>query len=72
MKDNMKLSMKNYNNETAGGVKETWNVLQKDVKCCGTMDYKDWFDVNGFSQNQVPDSCCIVRSQIHIYTIVLF
>jgi len=61
VKDNMKLSMANYNNQTAGGVKETWNVLQKDVKCCGTMEYKDWFDVNGFSQNQVPDSCCITE-----------
>merc|ERR1712109_246408 len=31
----MKESMKNYNNSSAGGVKETWDVLQKDVKCCG-------------------------------------
>ena len=50
--------MKNYNNSSAGGVKETWDVLQKDVKCCGTMSYTDWATVDGFGQNSVPDSCC--------------
>ena len=58
----MKESMKNYNNSSAGGVKETWDVLQKDVKCCGTMSYTDWATVDGFGQNSVPDSCCKVRS----------
>jgi len=58
VKDNMNLSMKNYNNATAGGVKETWDLLQKDVKCCGTMAYTDWKDVEGFGANDVPDSCC--------------
>ena len=57
----MKESMKNYNNSSAGGVKETWDVLQKDVKCCGTMSYTDWATVDGFGQNSVPDSCCKVR-----------
>jgi len=56
--DKMKESMKNYNNSSAGGVKETWDVLQKDVKCCGTMSYTDWATVDGFGQNSVPDSCC--------------
>merc|ERR1712020_881543 len=36
VKKNMEKAMKNYNNETAKGVKETWDLLQKDVKCCGT------------------------------------
>jgi hypothetical protein len=62
VKDNMKLSMKNYNNASAGGVKETWDVLQKDVKCCGTMSYTEWKDVDGFGENQVPDSCCKVET----------
>ena len=62
----MEKAMKNYNNETAKGVKETWDLLQKDVKCCGTEEYKDWSSVTGFGENQVPDSCCKVRSNTYL------
>jgi len=63
VKENMEKAMKNYNNETNKGVKDTWDLLQKDVKCCGTEEYKDWFGVAGFAQNQVPDSCCKVETE---------
>ena len=69
VKKNMEKAMKNYNNETNKGVKETWDLLQKDVKCCGTEEYKDWSSVTGFGENQVPDSCCKVRSNTYLHTV---
>jgi len=38
---------------------ESWDELQKNVKCCGVADYSDWANNPTLnSTKSVPDSCC--------------
>ena len=55
---NMEKSLKNYGSEGHDGVTQTWDLVQKEFKCCGVEDWTDWKEVTG---DAVPDSCCIVR-----------
>jgi len=55
----MKESMTNYDDQHQG-VKETWDIMQADFKCCGVMNSSDWTDKLGGSD--VPDSCCITST----------
>ncbi|XP_047477072.1 CD63 antigen-like [Penaeus chinensis] len=55
---NMRKSMHNYNSSRTG-VYRTWNVVQHEHACCGTMGYIDWRSTTyGESVNGVPDACC--------------
>ncbi|XP_068732808.1 CD63 antigen-like [Montipora capricornis] len=40
-----------------------WDGLQKELKCCGSRNYTDWFDKDWStgvsSNNSVPQSCCV-------------
>lgn len=33
----------------------TWDVIQKELRCCGVVNATDWYAAMG---NEVPDSCC--------------
>ena len=61
----MKTAMQNYgeNDKQHDGVKQTWDIVQSDFKCCGVEKYSDWFDTPyGKDVNGVPDSCCKVET----------
>lgn len=51
----MKKGMENYGQPDHKGVTDAWNIVQHELKCCGSVNYKDWKTVN-FSK--VPDECC--------------
>jgi len=53
--DGMRKGMDNYGKPDHKGVTDAWNIVQHELKCCGSVNYKDWKNVN-FSQ--VPDECC--------------
>eukprot|EP00092_Neocalanus_flemingeri_P035913 GFUD01039102.1.p1 GENE.GFUD01039102.1~~GFUD01039102.1.p1 ORF type:complete len:238 (+),score=48.72 GFUD01039102.1:81-794(+) len=56
---NMDNGIKNYNGEGFEGVTLTWDLVQKNLKCCGVENFEDWKNVTQFSDGGVPDSCCI-------------
>merc|ERR1719264_322554 len=41
------------------GVTQTWDVLQRELRCCGTQEYMDWVNTTISSGENVPDSCCL-------------
>ncbi|CAB4058119.1 unnamed protein product [Lepeophtheirus salmonis] len=47
--------MDKYNKPDFEQVTKEWNHLQIDFACCGTNDYKEWFNS---SYARIPDSCC--------------
>lgn len=55
---NMENGLDNYGEEGYGGVTTTWDLVQKELKCCGVVNYKDWKNVTMFADGGVPDSCC--------------
>ena len=57
---NMENGLDNYGAEGYGGVTTTWDLVQKELKCCGVVNYKDWKNVTMFADGGVPDSCCKV------------
>uniref|UniRef100_A0A452UGV0 Tetraspanin-9 n=1 Tax=Ursus maritimus TaxID=29073 RepID=A0A452UGV0_URSMA len=50
-----------YNTENNVGLKNAWNIIQAEMRCCGVTDYTDWYPVLG--ENTVPDRCCMENSQ---------
>ncbi|XP_048958278.1 tetraspanin-9 isoform X2 [Canis lupus baileyi] len=50
-----------YNTENNVGLKNAWNIIQAEMRCCGVTDYTDWYPVLG--ENMVPDRCCMENSQ---------
>ncbi|XP_063865171.1 tetraspanin-9-like isoform X3 [Scylla paramamosain] len=61
MKQEMEVS------EAAYGVNisdtQMWDEIQLEMNCCGTEDYKDWFDTTFGNGTDVPDSCCLLISE---------
>merc|ERR1712059_49029 len=57
---NMIEGMDNYGKEGFGGVTDTWDIVQKNLKCCGVENQSDWNDHNNvtFPAGTTPDSCC--------------
>ncbi|XP_033107840.1 CD63 antigen-like isoform X2 [Anneissia japonica] len=55
--ENMDATMKDY--QTVNVTRDLWNDMQKNLKCCGTYNYTDWYDVIG--DKKVPASCCIEK-----------
>ncbi|XP_071749002.1 uncharacterized protein [Lepeophtheirus salmonis] len=53
--ENMIGDMDKYNKPDFEQVTKEWNHLQIDFACCGTNDYKEWFNS---SYARIPDSCC--------------
>ncbi|XP_017685601.1 tetraspanin-9 isoform X3 [Pipra filicauda] len=60
-KKDLKEGMKLYNSENNVGLKNAWNIIQAEMKCCGVNDFTDWYPVLG--ENVVPDRCCTENSQ---------
>ncbi|XP_065497119.1 tetraspanin-9 isoform X1 [Caloenas nicobarica] len=60
-KKDLKEGMKLYNSENNVGLKNAWNIIQAEMKCCGVNDFTDWYPVLG--ENTVPDRCCMENSQ---------
>lgn len=55
---NMEKGLMNYGIAEHGGVTTTWDLVQKNLECCGVENYKDWKNVTAFIDGTVPDSCC--------------
>jgi len=56
---NMNNGMKNYGTEGFEGVSTTWDLVQKELHCCGVETYGDWKNATTqFKDGGVPDSCC--------------
>jgi len=60
VKDNMKDGMMNYNKTNYEGVTQSWNSMQRNLKCCGVTSKDDWKDATLTSYGKIPHSCCKV------------
>ncbi|XP_006862832.1 PREDICTED: tetraspanin-9 [Chrysochloris asiatica] len=60
-KKDLKEGLQLYNTENNVGLKNAWNIIQAEMRCCGVTDYTDWYSVLG--ENMVPDRCCMENSQ---------
>uniref|UniRef100_A0A671FW12 Tetraspanin-9 n=2 Tax=Rhinolophus ferrumequinum TaxID=59479 RepID=A0A671FW12_RHIFE len=60
-KKDLKEGLLLYNTENNVGLKNAWNIIQAEMRCCGVTDYTDWYPVLG--ENAVPDRCCMENSQ---------
>ena len=50
--------IQNYDNENKT-IDESWNNLQKTLKCCGVDNYTNWGNIQKFSNGTLlPESCC--------------
>jgi len=58
--EGMKKSMMAYGHGDDAGKEATksWDILQKELKCCGIESYKEWIEPP-VSKLFVPTSCCI-------------
>ena len=56
---NMKEGMNNYAETGYEDVTQTWDIMQRDDKCCGVKDHLEWLNS---TYGRVPDSCCVVSS----------
>jgi len=56
---NMEKGQLNYGQEGFEGVTTTWDLVQKNLHCCGVKNWKDWRNVTQMA-GSVPDSCCKV------------
>merc|ERR1711971_255035 len=56
---NMEKGMQNYNQTDYEGVTRTWDLIQRELDCCGTQEYKDWSNATFSGGADVPDSCCL-------------
>ncbi|XP_036373720.1 tetraspanin-9-like [Megalops cyprinoides] len=45
-----------YNTENNVGLKNAWNIIQAEWKCCGVTGYTDWHEA--LKEKVVPDRCC--------------
>ena len=62
MKGDLKVEMKKkmfdqlvkYWEEGYSGVRETWDLVQTRLDCCGVDTWTDWLN-----NSSVPDSCCL-------------
>merc|ERR1712066_576201 len=56
---NMEKGMQNYNLPESDGVTHTWDIIQRELDCCGTQEYLDWKNASFSANSDVPDSCCL-------------
>jgi len=56
---NMESGMRNYGVADHQGVTQTWDVIQHELRCCGTEEYLDWVNTTASGGENVPDSCCL-------------
>ncbi|RXN01810.1 Tetraspanin-9 [Acipenser ruthenus] len=55
-KKDLKEGLALYNTENNVGLKNAWNIIQAEWKCCGVTGYADWYEA--LKETAVPDRCC--------------
>ncbi|MGH0129507.1 UNVERIFIED_CONTAM: hypothetical protein FKN15_030721 [Acipenser sinensis] len=55
-KKDLKEGLALYNTENNVGLKNAWNIIQAEWKCCGVTGYADWYEA--LKETVVPDRCC--------------
>uniref|UniRef100_W5NJK8 Tetraspanin n=1 Tax=Lepisosteus oculatus TaxID=7918 RepID=W5NJK8_LEPOC len=55
-KKDLKEGLSLYNTENNVGLKNAWNIIQAEWKCCGVTSYTDWHEA--LQAPMVPDRCC--------------
>lgn len=60
LRDDIKETMNEYMETAHEAVSKAIDEIQRDFKCCGNYDYKDWFDTRWGTRHSdsVPRSCC--------------
>jgi len=56
IEEKMIASMSEYGQAGEESITTTWNVMQEDMKCCGSRNYTEWEDTN---YGQIPQYCCV-------------
>ncbi|CAL8263038.1 unnamed protein product [Merluccius merluccius] len=55
-KQDLKDGLALYNTDNNVGLRNAWNIIQAEWKCCGVTAYTDWHDA--LQDKVVPDRCC--------------
>uniref|UniRef100_A0A3P9KLY9 Tetraspanin-9 n=1 Tax=Oryzias latipes TaxID=8090 RepID=A0A3P9KLY9_ORYLA len=55
-KQDLKDGLALYNSENNLGLRNAWNIIQAEWKCCGVNAYSDWYEA--LQEKVVPDRCC--------------
>ncbi|XP_048869298.1 tetraspanin-9-like isoform X1 [Brienomyrus brachyistius] len=55
-KKDLKDGLALYNTENNVGLRNAWNIIQAEWKCCGVTGYADWHEA--LQEKVVPDRCC--------------
>ncbi|KAF6737150.1 Tetraspanin-9 [Oryzias melastigma] len=55
-KQDLKDGLALYNSENNLGLRNAWNIIQAEWKCCGVNAYSDWYEA--LKEKVVPDRCC--------------
>lgn len=50
-----------YNTTDNLGLTNAWDIVQNDFRCCGVLNFTDWFEV--YNSTKVPSSCCLELSK---------
>uniref|UniRef100_A0AAQ4RR91 Tetraspanin-9 n=1 Tax=Gasterosteus aculeatus aculeatus TaxID=481459 RepID=A0AAQ4RR91_GASAC len=55
-KQDLKDGLALYNSDNNIGLRNAWNIIQAEWKCCGVIAYSDWHEA--LQEKMVPDRCC--------------
>uniref|UniRef100_A0A9J8A895 Tetraspanin n=1 Tax=Cyprinus carpio carpio TaxID=630221 RepID=A0A9J8A895_CYPCA len=55
-KQDLKDGLALYNADNNIGLRNAWNIIQAEWKCCGVTGYTDWHEA--LKEKVVPDRCC--------------
>ncbi|XP_048862536.1 tetraspanin-9 isoform X1 [Brienomyrus brachyistius] len=55
-KQDLKDGLALYNTDNNVGLRNAWNIIQAEWKCCGVTGYTDWHEA--LQERMVPDRCC--------------
>ncbi|XP_071361132.1 tetraspanin-9 isoform X1 [Trachinotus anak] len=55
-KQDLKDGLALYNSENNIGLRNAWNIIQAEWKCCGVIAFTDWHEA--LKEKVVPDRCC--------------
>ncbi|XP_064200552.1 tetraspanin-9 isoform X1 [Anguilla rostrata] len=55
-KQDLKDGLALYNTDNNVGLRNAWNIIQAEWKCCGVTGFSDWHDA--LRERVVPDRCC--------------
>ncbi|XP_015912457.1 tetraspanin-4 [Parasteatoda tepidariorum] len=51
-----------YAIDNHNGLKETWDHIQTQFRCCGVRNYRDWHQISAWPDKEwVPSSCCLPK-----------